>query len=887
MTLEHETNHNNDIKTYIESELKLHEHNNQIEVDRLRYAIFKRSAGIFLWVSLVVRQLNDVFDNDGRMDAVWGRLEEIPKVAKETPVSHGDLPLYGLFQDVIMRDTRNIPDLVRLTQLIFCARRPFRPQEIFVALHRSYHKPFDAEKIDAAIMSKQILAISKGLAEVTQAKEPTVQFIHETVQEFLRDCGLHFMPGQSMLGEGNEALKISCLDQIMALDSVVEHFEVVADYEGISTSQHQESQEEVRRSFPFLKYATRHILFHANAAAAQEVPQGPFLDSFPLRCWVPLHNFFDTEISDLPNIKPLYGPNPPILYILVDYQLNNLIRISTDRRAYSAMHENEECPTALHNAIYREHLDSAWTLVGLDPKVRRPRHDEPLLNPANCRRTLLSAILDADDIEILHKVIRDLGVPHLLPQGENDGNSILDYCRSVAAIDCLAEHSMLRNMSPAEKDARHDANTEKCLSHASDVFFIRRAINAHPKLLTGTVWAGRSMLDYADRKRFFSLVALYFELIHLRGLVTLNCWLERAAMMGCLVAVKEAHRRGADLDYQDESGRTILHKMFARNCFRDASPRNRRYMCSVSEYLLLKSPQLGASVDRDGHTALDIIRNHLWACKYLKPGPREPGYKTALEAFVKGGALTKTGFVCKDHQHPWVVVPWISVEFSIRLSGETQFNNIDARDSLGRTALSWCFWSRTGTMPDEIHLYESASNKGRNLLLFPQVDVNSRDNSGRTILEHLIRHPNPHEVFVEELTRAFFKCDALDVNMETSNQHSPLALIVSLYGTWPLELGNIDAEWKVHSEKIIKGMEKQEWLSENLLKTARLLLATRKVNVSEQKRCLAKAPHALQDLILESVQEFESQFHFQDSNYANQQGIFTDERLETQQPFRG
>ncbi|KAG6358239.1 hypothetical protein INS49_014123 [Diaporthe citri] len=343
ITLEHEANHNDDIKTFIGSDLRFDEHTDQTEVDELRDAIFQRSAGIFLWVSLVVRQLNNVFDHDGRMDAIWERLEEIPRAAKEIPLSHGYLPLYGLFQDVIMKDTRNIPDLVRLTQLIFSAKSPLRPQEVFVALHRSYHKPFDAEKVGTNVLSKHILAVSKGLAEVTSAEEPTVQFIHDTVREFLRDRGLSIISKQSILGDGNEVLKISCLNQINALDSVAEHFEVLADYrtrtisrnrneqdQGVNPIQAERFQEEASQIFPFLEYATQSVLSHANAAAAQGIPQRYFLDSFPRHLWVPLHNLFEKV-----NTRRISGSDTPISYILASHGLNNLVRLLTDQQNYS------------------------------------------------------------------------------------------------------------------------------------------------------------------------------------------------------------------------------------------------------------------------------------------------------------------------------------------------------------------------------------------------------------------------------------------------------------------------------------------------------------------------------------------------------------------------
>lgn len=855
---------------FIGSELRFDDHTDQTEVDRLRDAIFQRSASIFLWVSLVVRQLNDVFD--GRMDAIWERLEEIPKAAKETPMSHGDLPLYGLFQDVIMKDKKNIPDLVRLTQLIFCARRPLRPQEAFVALRRSYNAPFDAEKVDGAILSKHILAISKGLAEVTRAKEPTVQFIHETVREFLRDHGLSGVSNQSMHGDGNEVLKSSCLDQINELDAVAKHFELLEEYrtwrsyrdtrsEGVTAHQREDFRKKANQMFPFLEYSTQYILPHANAAAAGGVPQKAFLSCFPRRRWVPLHNLFENT-----KVKHFDGPNTPIPYILAGYGLNDLLRTSMDDWNYAASCKNEQCPTALHNAIYSGNMDTAWVLVGLDPKDRCPRLDEPKLRLSGCRKTLLKAIVDADDIFILRTVKKDLGVAFLQPSGQ-DHNLILNGCRSATMIDCLIEHSLLPNIYPVQRKPQHDGDIDENIPPTSQLFFIRRAIAEYPNVLSAMVWNRMSMFRYATDKRFLPLVALSLEFMHLQGLATLNECLEHATMVGCLIAVKEAHSRGADLDYQDESGRTILHKMFSPYGFRWETSQQKADMCSILRYLLLKSSKLWTFVDRDGHTALDLVRNDLWG--FWDIPLEDPAYKQVLEAFVEAGAATRAGFIRKDHEYPWVAVPWISVEFAMQLAGEKQFYNPDARDSLGRTALSWCFW-----IPPDVsnylssRFYERAREKGLSLLKLSDVDVNSRDDSARTILEYLIRHPATHDE-LRKLTVAFFNSSALDVNLETSEGHSPLDLIISSYNTWPLELGDIDSEWIRINQDINwrshahEGVKKRSWFSEGLVKTAQLLLATRKVDISEQKRCLAKAPDSLQGLILASIKEVEPDYRFQ------------------------
>lgn len=42
----------------------------------------------------------------------------------------------------------------------------------------------DLEEIDDEDMEKYMLSSSKGLAELTKLKSPTVQFIHESVRDF-------------------------------------------------------------------------------------------------------------------------------------------------------------------------------------------------------------------------------------------------------------------------------------------------------------------------------------------------------------------------------------------------------------------------------------------------------------------------------------------------------------------------------------------------------------------------------------------------------------------------------------------------------------------------------------------------------------------------------
>lgn len=228
MTLEKEHSHNDDIRILIESQLRFEEDVNADILRQIRAEILEKSSGIFLWVNLVVHQLNEVLRQDGGMKAVQQRLREIPEAAKQRPAPNRAMPLHSLFEDIIQKDQKNIAELVRIAQIIFRSRRPLHPKELYILLRQEYGVPFDSSEISHKILIKHVLEVSQGLAEVTKSAEPTVQFIHETVREFLRDGGLSSISTQSIDCHGHEALKASCLRQIQA--PVLKHLEPLVDY---------------------------------------------------------------------------------------------------------------------------------------------------------------------------------------------------------------------------------------------------------------------------------------------------------------------------------------------------------------------------------------------------------------------------------------------------------------------------------------------------------------------------------------------------------------------------------------------------------------------------------------------------------------------------------
>ena len=72
---------------------------------------------------------------------------------------------------------------------ILFARRPLTRQELYFAVYASTQLEdvgdINPDNINDEVIDAYILSSSKGLAELTGSKKPVVQFIHETIREFL------------------------------------------------------------------------------------------------------------------------------------------------------------------------------------------------------------------------------------------------------------------------------------------------------------------------------------------------------------------------------------------------------------------------------------------------------------------------------------------------------------------------------------------------------------------------------------------------------------------------------------------------------------------------------------------------------------------------------
>ncbi len=311
MTLEGQEGHDQDIASYLSSKLKA---GGGKQVEAIREEILKRSSGIFLWVALVVQILNKEYDH-GRVHALRRRLREIPD------------GLDKLFEDILTRDQENMEELLLCLQWILYAKRPLKREEIYHAILSGTDpealSASDSEEITTHDMERFILSCSKGLAEITKSKAQTVQFIHESVRDFLlAKNGFNKLKSELRLDQSHDRLKQCCYDYI-GIDTSPFLPPTMA-LPVASSEEARGLRELVSKKLPFLEYAVRNVLYHADVADGQGISQKAFVKHFALSKWIMLDNLFEKY-----QIRR-HTPNVTLTYIVAEKNFGNLVQIQVE-----------------------------------------------------------------------------------------------------------------------------------------------------------------------------------------------------------------------------------------------------------------------------------------------------------------------------------------------------------------------------------------------------------------------------------------------------------------------------------------------------------------------------------------------------------------------------
>ncbi|OCK98199.1 uncharacterized protein K441DRAFT_741253, partial [Cenococcum geophilum 1.58] len=317
--LEEQEGHSQDILRYIEHKLQIRPGE---PAQATQQALKRKASGVFLWAMLVVGILNK--DSDRGRRSFRERLDRIPA------------DLYKLYRHVLTqeREKDSKDKLLLCLQWVLFAKRPHKPMELYFAILSGASPEALRTVRECAqnqptedLAGKFVLDASKGLVEITRADVPVVQFVHESVPEFLHSdeaISQIWKEHRSVFrGKSHNRLKHYCLRFLEGLATPVSGNPDEVEF---PSYRRWKVPPLIDPLSIFATYAVENILYHANEAERDGVTQAQFLQYFPLTQWIQLAN----TLSD----QRVYTPKASLLYILAEQNMSELIAAHPCRFSY-------------------------------------------------------------------------------------------------------------------------------------------------------------------------------------------------------------------------------------------------------------------------------------------------------------------------------------------------------------------------------------------------------------------------------------------------------------------------------------------------------------------------------------------------------------------------
>lgn len=727
LVLEEEAQHIDDITLYIDANLKI---DNHPQLEDIRAELLRKASGIFLWVHLVIPELNKEYDS-GRIKALKKRLSQIPS------------GLHELFLDMLTRDQRRLGHFRLCVEIILYALRPLLPSEFRIAVE-AHSEPFtfgyDDDSMTSDNLRKFVLDCLKGLAEITKSNVPTVQWIHESVRDFfLRDDGLsrlrryeessHDLP---TVLSGHSIFVDLCLRQLSF---------VIAPYD-VSESKYLHHQ------LPFLSYTTVFVFQHANEAHKASQDQASFLEQFKPheQLWLHLKHSFHAN-DDARHI----------LYYLSEYGADELIRLHPERDSHLELRGGTYGLPVLA-ALYANQREAARALLGLSPESDKKSNAQieptPLSNFSLKKdkyrkaRNVPSYFCEYGDVDLLQ---RALFVMYYREDYELLSTFVLyelyEHAASEAIVDVLAAYYLARynSLSHFERlrfsQSGNYPNTNASLPHVKLLLKKNPRIECDP-----AIWPTADLLSYAASRGFNAIVKLCIKDSDTsrRSKAFSAAIGGHVNTQGRVAVTKQLFDAGLDLDHNNKDLNNAMVEMVS-------VPNNE----DLVNIVLTKVEWYLEAKNSHGLTPL------LWALYH----DRKKYFKKFLDA---GADPMARSF---GNGRPTALM------LSIKLVDWYSFYQLvdhpkcepNAMDDYGRTALSWCA-VMAGSKSDATAVAMIAYLMGRT-----SVAPNLEDNSGRTALMRAV------EAASEGAVEALLKARAIKPDQASNNRSTPLRRSIMCY----------------------------------------------------------------------------------------------------------
>ncbi|SCN87249.1 related to ankyrin 3 [Fusarium fujikuroi] len=210
--------------------------------------ISKHAEGVFLWASLVVTRVMSLYQEQIGILKIESEVRQIPQTLEK------------LYSEIIDRIEQDSIDLI---ECICFAARPLTLLELYSAVslaHQEFKSLLEFEneeefRIHAAAMEWRITKLGRGLVEY-KPTEGIVQFIHQSVKDFFVDKGLPSLHKST----DTEQTAISAHYRLTQI--CVRYLEMLHDH--LTANEDQWRKPKWDSKFPFLSYAKRLWIFHAN-----------------------------------------------------------------------------------------------------------------------------------------------------------------------------------------------------------------------------------------------------------------------------------------------------------------------------------------------------------------------------------------------------------------------------------------------------------------------------------------------------------------------------------------------------------------------------------------------------------------------------------------------
>ena len=743
-----ENGNSRDISTYIQA--KLEEVGDKAEF--LKKELLNKAYGVFQWVDLMLSQTLKDLHNGISTKQILDKVQNVPSAL--------DGVYRRILKDVCRKDSMNGSTTTLYLMLwVYLAARPLSLTELRFAMALGSPDPQEQHRIlhrhlklggfeDDEQMENLVESSSGGLVEVKEhEREKRVQFIHQSVRDFLMGDGIRFI---YELVERNPTEHNQILDRKSRYISLG-HSQLSVFCLGYATIEDVGTTRENYR--PFLEYAATYWVWHAQRGESALIPPTDLLAQFK---W-PSNQILQRWLETYRMIDPLECPEKQstLLHIAARYGLISTVELLLSEGSVCADDTDGNGRTPLSLAAERGYRAVVGLLLekGVDADSRDVNGRTPLLWAVeNGHETIVEDLLrhiDNDNLFsrseiykskdfvqlLLRKVSKDVK-RKLLPWAAGQGNETVVELLLEMNIDADTKGSNGRTPLSLASEKGHDSVVSLLLKKNIDIDakdisgrtpLSFAAEKGHGSVVTllllenvdvDAIDTGRrTPLSFASEKGHNSMVALLLEknvdadVRDIDGRAPLSFAAEKGH--DCVVTL--LLEKNVDAEAKDTNGRTPLWwaalnghdaiiKLLLKNV--DANAKHELLLSAASQgdativELLLERSTDADTKDSNGRTPLSLASENghssvvtLLLAKNVNVGVKDTNGWTPLRWAALNGHATIVKLLLEkvdvDAKHKLLL--WAASQGDAIIVKLLLAKNVDAgvKDTNGRTPLWW------------------------------------------------------------------------------------------------------------------------------------------------------------------------------------------------------